>query len=305
MFSKIKKYILHPSFILLKLDSCRLITLDDKKFLKISYKKNIGKKLNLERPTSFNEKLQWLKIYDRNPKYTQLVDKNAVKKIVADKIGNQYVIPTLGVYRTFDDIDFSLLPDCFVMKCTHDSGSSIVCKNKNALDKKAAKRVLNKALKRNFYYFGREWPYKNVCPSIIVEQYMNDNEHDDLLDYKFMCFNGKVKCSFVCSDRRSERGLAVDFYDREWKHMPFQRHYRNVGYEIEKPRNYELMVRLAEKLSRNIPFVRVDFYEIEGRVYFGELTFFPGNGMEEFTPERYDRVLGDMLDISNVGISDA
>lgn len=295
MLSKLVKYFRHPSFFLVWLDHRRIITLDDAFFLQLDYRKNIGRSLDLGNPETFNEKLQWLKLHDRNEAYIKMVDKAAVKNYVAKKIGEKYIIPTLGVYDSFDGIDFDTLPDKFVIKCTHDSGSVIVCKDKKKLDRKATRRMFNKALKRNLYYFGREWPYKVVQPRIIIEKYIDDGDHDDLLDYKFMCFNGKVKCSFVCSERRSKKGLAVDFYDLDWSHMPFQRHYRNSDVPIPKPKNYDLMIKLAETLAKGIPFVRVDFYEVGDKVYFGELTFYPGNGMEEFTPEEYDRVLGDML----------
>ena len=151
--------------------------------------------------------------------------------------------------------------------------------------------------KRNYYIVHREWPYKNIKPRIIIEKYMENDDKTELKDYKFMCFNGKVRCSFVCSDRYGKDGLKVDFYDLEWNKMPFQRHYPNSKKDIPKPKNYDLMIKLAEKLSSGIPFLRVDFYEINGKVYFGELTFFPGSGFEEFTPEEYDRMLGDMLEL--------
>lgn len=299
MLSKFLEYLRHPSFFLLWLDHRRFITLDDAVFLKLSYLRKFGRPLDLENPETFNEKLQWLKLHDRNANYTMMVDKDKVKSYVGEKIGKEYIIPTLGVYDEFRDIDIGSLPDKFIMKCTHDSGSTVICHDKSQFDFRKARRFLNKRLRKNFYYFGREWPYKDVRPAIIIERYMEDDKNEDLLDYKFLCFNGKVKCSFVCSDRRSEAGLAVDFYDLAWKHMPFTRHYRNSGILINKPKHYDKMIELAEILSEGIPFVRVDFYEIRGRIYFGEMTFFPGNGMEEFEPECYDKVLGDMLDISN------
>lgn len=290
-------FIKNPRDIIIILAEKNILKISDKRLLKILYKNRIGKKLDFKNPNTFNEKLQWLKLYDRNPDYTKMVDKYEAKKYISNLIGEEYIIPTLGVYNNFDEIDFDKLPNEFVMKCTHDSGGNIICKDKTKLDFKVVREKIERCLKRNYYNVGREWPYKNVKPRIIVEKYMEDKAQEELKDYKFMSFNGKVKCSFVCSDRYGEDGLKVDFYDLEWNKMPFQRHYPNSKENIQKPKNYELMIQLAEKLSNGIPFVRVDFYEINGKVYFGELTFFPGSGFEEFTPEKYDRILGDMLEL--------
>ena len=290
-------FIKNPSDIIIVFAEKNILRISDKRFLKILYKNKMGKKLNLKNPNTFNEKLQWLKLYDRNPDYTKMVDKYEVKKYVAKTIGEEYIIPTLGIYNDFDEINFEKLPNQFVIKCTHDSGGNIICKDKTKLDFKNARKKIGKCLKRNYYNAGREWPYKNVKPRIIIEKYMQDGIQDELMDYKFMCFNGKVKCSFVCSERYEKDGLKVDFYDLNWNKMPFQRHYPNSNKDIPKPKNYELMIQLAEKLSKEIPFVTVDFYEINGKVYFGELTFFPGSGFEEFTPEKYDKILGDMLEL--------
>ena len=224
-----------------------------------------------------------------------MVDKYEVKTLVAQKIGLQYVIPTLGVWNHFDDIEFDTLPNQFVLKCTHDSGSVILVDDKNQLDIRKAKRIMEKFLGRNLYYYAREWPYKNVPPRIIAEPYLKNDSGEELMDYKIMCFDGKVKCSFVCSERFNGDGLKVTFYDTDWKVMPFERHYPRSEHPIEKPLNYEEMVALAEKLAKDIPFVRVDFYEVNGRTYFGELTFYPGAGFEEFTPSEWDRTLGDWI----------
>ncbi len=273
--------------------------LSDRFFLKILYRVHFGKRLNLRDPKTFNQKLQWLKLYDRNPKYSILVDKYEVKEYIAKTIGEQYVIPTIGVWNTVDEIDWKSLPNQFVIKCTHDSGSVIVCKNKEDLDLKKACDSLGKCLKRNMFYWGREWPYRNVRPRIIAEKYMCVDK-PELTDYKFMCFNGKVKCTFLCTNRFSEGGLRVTFYDNDWKKMPFERHYPSELVPAEKPHCYDEMVFLAEKLSSGIPFVRVDFYEIGGHPFFGEMTFFPGNGTEEFTPEVWDTFLGDMIKLPNL-----
>lgn len=288
-------YFINPKNLIILLMQKNIIKISDEKFLKLLYKMKFKKELDLNNPKTFNEKIQWLKLYDRKDKYTIMSDKHAAKEYVSKIIGKEYIIPTIGVWEKFEDIDFSKLPEEFVLKCTHDSGTVIICKDKSKLNLKKIRKKINKNLKRKYYYTGREWPYKNIKPKIIIEKYLKDSKEPK--DYKFMCFNGKVKCSFVCSNRRGKDGLKVDFYDLQWNKMPFERHYPNSKEDIKKPKNFNLMIKLAEKLSFGIPFLRVDFYEINGRVYFGELTFFPGSGFEEFTPAKYDRILGDMLEL--------
>lgn len=275
-------------------------SLPDKMYLKMFFRIRMDKKLNLDDPKSFSEKIQWLKLYDRNPEHTLMVDKYEVRKYISRVLGEEYLIPLIGVYDSFDEIDFEKLPNQFVIKCTHDSGGIVICKDKSKLDINAAKEKINSSLNRNYYYHGREWPYKNVYPRIICEKYMVDESGVELKDYKLMCFNGKVKCSFVALNRNSKTGLNVDFYDMEWKPMPFERKYPKSGILTPKPKTFEQMVSFAEKLSKNIPFVRVDFYDINGHLYFGELTFSPGNGCEKFSPESYDYLLGSWLQLPSV-----
>lgn len=260
------------------------------------YQKNMRERLNLRNPQTFNEKLQWLKLYDRNSLYTTLVDKYGVRDYIKEKIGEEYLIPLIGgPWKNVDEIPFDSLPNQFVLKTTHDSGGVVICKDKENFDINGAKNKLKKSLKNNFYYVGREWPYKNVQPQIIAEKYMSDSDRDELTDYKLMCFNGKHKCTFICEDRFSKDGLKVTFYDKDWNIMPFERHYPRNSVKKDKPITYDKMVELAETLSQGIPFVRVDFYEIQGKIYFGELTFYPGSGFEEFNPPEWDRILGDWL----------
>lgn len=269
----------------------------DKLFIQMKYYSVFGKINNFKEPETFNEKLQWLKLYDRNPIYTNLVDKYEVRKYIAKTIGEQYLIPLIGVWDKYEDIDFSKLPNQFVLKCTHDSGGLVICTDKSKFDFETAKKKINESLNRNFYYKCREWPYKNIKPRIICEKYMVDESGVELKDYKFMCFNGEVKCSFVCLNRNLSEGLNVDFYDIDWNSMPFERHYPSSGKVIPKPKNYNKMIEFAERLSKDIMFVRVDFYEVNGKLYFGELTFYPGSGLEEFTPESYDYLLGSWIDL--------
>lgn len=296
---KIHNFIKCPQKILIKMDNINLIHLSDRKKIEYEYKSTIGKHLNLEEPKTFNEKLQYLKLYNRKAEYTKMVDKYLVKEYAASIIGKKYIIPTIGVYDNFDDINFEKLPEKFVIKCTHDSGGIYICKDKDCFDYTTAKKRIDHFLKRDFYNIHREWPYKNVKPRVLVEKYMEDSS-GELKDYKFLCFNGKVKCSFVCTDRFNREGLKVTFFDKNWKKMPFERHYPIDERYIEKPKNYELMIEFAERFAKEIPFVRVDFYEINNQLYFGEITFFPGSGYEEFTPEEWDYTLGSWIDLSKV-----
>lgn len=272
--------------------------LPDSLYLKYIYKKLMNRSLDLKNPKTFNEKLQWLKINNRNPEYTTIVDKYAVKKYIADKIGSEYIIPTLGVWDNFDDIDFDALPNQFVLKCTHDSGGLVVCQDKLKLDMDAARKKIETSLSKNFYYMGREWPYKNVPHRIIAEQYMSD----DLRDYKLFCFNGVPRMTLVCSERFTKDGLKEDFYDEVWNHLQVQRpEHDNAVLPIERPKQYKLMKELAAKLSEKMSFARIDFYEINERIYFGEITFFPASGFESFKPEEWDLKLGEWVELPKGG----
>lgn len=297
MLDKVKKFITDPQIRLGYLSKLGVYdNMPDEKYLKKCFRIYMQRDLDLENPKTFNEKLQWLKLYNRNPEYTVMVDKVKAKEWVAEKVGKEYIIPTLGVWDDPDEIDFKVLPDKFVLKCNHNSGTGMcICKDKSKLDIDKVKKELKKGLNEDYYLKFREWPYKNVPRKILAEAYLNDNDKEELNDYKLMCFNGKLKMTFVCTDRFSDDGLKVTFYDREWRKMPFERHYHASKVEIEKPHTYDKMIQLAERLSNGIPFVRVDFYEVKGKVYFGEMTFFPGSGFEEFTPENWDYDLGDML----------
>ncbi|MCR5251774.1 MAG: glycosyl transferase [Lachnospiraceae bacterium] len=271
-------------------------TMPDDVFLDKMMRGRLGNDSNIIKPISFNEKIQWLKLYDRKPIYTTLVDKYEVKDYVSKMLGSQYVIPTLGVWKRFSDIDFDTLPSAFVLKCTHDSGSVVIVRNKSTMDLKAIEKKLTRCLKRNFYYAGREWPYKNVPPRIIAEKMIAENQ-EDIKDYKLMCFNGKVKCLFVCSERFSKTGLKVTFFDPEWNRLPFERHYPSSDIRIPRPDNLDSMITIAEKLSKDIPFVRVDLYDCDGTIYFGEMTFYPGSGFEEFNPPEWDEILGSWIEL--------
>ena len=270
----------------------------DALFLKILYYHITDNKLNLSAPKSYNEKIQWLKLYDRKPQYTIMVDKYEAKNYIKGIIGEQYIIPTLKVYNDVDDIDFDSLPSQFVLKCTHDSGGVVICKDKRALNIQNTKNILRAGLKQNFYWQNREWPYKNVPHRIIAEKYMIDESGTELKDYKFFCFNGEPKIVQVDYDRFN--GHKRNLYDLEWKRLPFTLQFpTDWDHEISKPESLEEMLEISRKLSKGIPHVRVDLYHIKGKVYFGELTFFHGSGFEKFTPEEWNITFGEWLNLNN------
>lgn len=269
----------------------------DALYLKLLYKNRMKKKLDLTNPKTYNEKLQWLKLYNRKPEYTVMVDKYAVKGYVEKIIGKEYIIPTLGVWEHFDDIDFDKLPDQFVLKCTHDSGGLVICKDKESLDKEKAKKQIEHCLKRRYFLNTREWPYKDVKPQIIAEKYMVDESGYELKDYKFFTFDGKVKAMFIATDRGSESETCFDFYDCNFEHLPFKNGHPNAKKKIIKPENFDKMIELAEKLGKDIPHARIDFYNINGKIYFGEITFFHWSGLKPFEPEEWDYKFGSWIQL--------
>ena len=265
----------------------------DEIYVRVEYFIVFGKRLRLKNPQTYSEKLQWLKLHEGDPIYTRMVDKAEAKKYVTEIIGEEYIIPTYGVWNHFDEIDFDKLPDQFVLKTTHDSGGVIICKDKKTLDKNAAKVKLEKSLKNDYYYTSKEWPYKNVVPRIIAEKYMED-ESGELCDYKLFCFDGKMKALFIATDRfTSGEETKFDFFDENFNHLPFTNGHPNATKPIKKPESFQQMKDLAEKLSQKIPHVRVDFYCTNGKIYFGELTFFHWGGFKRFEPEEWDFKFGE------------
>lgn len=267
----------------------------DKLFLKFKFRLIMGKRLNFKNPQSFNEKIQWLKLYDRKPEYTRMVDKYEAKIYASNVIGDEYIIPTLGIYDSVEDIDFNKLPDQFVLKCTHDSGGIVICKDKSQLDIGAAKEKLKKYLKRRYYNESREWPYKNVHPRIIAEKYMVDESGTELKDYKFFCFDGAAKSLFIATDRGID--TRFDFYDMNFNHLPFKNGHELAIKPIVKPRNFEKMVELVNILSQGIPHLRIDLYNINGKIFFGEYTFSHWSGMMPFEPEEWDYNFGSWINL--------
>ena len=271
----------------------------DRIYLQIVYFRHFKKFIDFDNPKTFNEKIQWLKLNYRKED-TNLVDKYRVKQYITKLIGEEYVIPTLGVWKNVDDIDFKSLPEKFVLKCNNDSGGIVICKNKKDFDEVKAKSFLKERLKNNGYWYGREWPYKNVKPCIIAEKYMEDSISKDLKDYKFFCFNGSMEFFDIDIDRFIEH--RSNYYDRNGNFLPFGKTYCPPDYtkKIEMPKNLDKMIELAETISHNTVLSRIDFYEIDGQVYFGEITFYPGSGFSPFTDEKWDYKLGDMIDLPNI-----
>lgn len=268
----------------------------DKLYLSIYYRIKFGKKLDWENPKSFNEKLQWLKLYDRRPEYTVFCDKYRVRDYIAKTIGEEYLIPLLGVWDSPDDIDFGKLPNQFVLKCNHDSGGICFCKDKLKFDIKLAVKQLKNSLKNDYFFSGREWAYKNISRKIIAEKYMQEKDNDELTDYKFFCFNGEPKFLYVSSGLSYHPTARISFLTLDWNFAPFKRiDYKSFEELPIKPTHFNNMLYIARKLSKNIPFIRVDLYEIDNKVYFSELTFFPCGGLIEFEPSIYDLVLGSLI----------
>lgn len=269
--------------------------LSDERFLKKAFKINMGKELNLDNPITFNEKLQWLKLNDRKPEYTKMVDKYEAKKYVAEKIGEEYIIPTLGVWDNFDDIDFNSLPNQFVLKCTHDSGTIVICKDKSKFDVQAAKNKINARMSYNYFYKWREWPYKNAKPRIIAEEFMQDRDYEYLNVFKIFNFNGEPKIIQTIQNDKTPNE-TIDYFDTEWNLLELKQNFPNSITPVSKPQTLEEMLTLARILSKDTsPFIRTDFYEINGKVYFSEFTFYSDAGFAKFTPQKWDTILGDWI----------
>lgn len=293
----IKEYFNNPTKLVLSLVMRFNFLFPDKLYLKILYRLMMGRKLNLNTPTRFSEKLQWLKLYDRKPQYTRMVDKCESKKYVAEIIGEEYIIPTLGIWNSFDEINFDILPNKFVIKTNHSGGGSgvIICKDKSKLDKNYVKYKLEKSLKNSIYNSFREWPYKNVVPKIIAEQLLETDEQYGLLDYKVFCFNGEPKLIKV---NYHVKGIyRVNWYDVNWNRVYGTTIYdpTDMDVDIEKPIFLSELLENAKILSMGIPYLRVDFYYNNGRLLFGELTFYPGSGFEPFNPDSYDIEIGKLI----------
>ena len=304
IINKAKKYILNQEYRLRVNSKLGFYNnMDDKKFIEKMFKATMKYPLNLENPKTFNEKLQWLKLYNRNPLYTKLVDKYKVRDYISEKIGEEYLIPLLGVWDDSDNIDFASLPNKFVLKCNHNSGLGMcICADKNKLDVKEVKKELKKGLNQDYYLSGREWPYKNVPRKIIAEKYMvDDSTSNEFTDYKFFCFNGYVDCVMVCLDRNSGDPKFY-FFDKDWKLKRLNKRGKEAqkDFTIPKPKCIDEMFEIASKLSEGFPFVRVDLYQSYGKIYFGEMTFYPDSGFDSNILKESDYYFGKLIDLSLV-----
>lgn len=272
--------------------------LPDKAFLAAAFRARFGRKLNLENPKTFNEKLQWMKLYNRKPEYTMMVDKYLVREYVREKLGEEYLIPLLGVWDDPDKIDFDNLPMQFVLKCNHNSGLGMcICKDKNNLDIVQVKNELRRGIEQDYYLTGREWPYKNVPRRIIAEKYMVDESGYELKDYKYYCFDGKVKIVMINSDRMSSEKTKANYFDENYQQLDFIWGYENAKIPPAKPEKFEEMKCLAEKLSEGIPHVRIDFYQTPKGIFFGEMTFFDGCGFDAIEPIEWDYKIGSWINL--------
>lgn len=270
--------------------------LPDKIYLKMLYKQRTGKKLNLKNPKTFNEKQNWLKLYDRRPEYTIMVDKYKAREYIAGKIGEEYLVPLLGVWDSPDEIDFDALPNEFVLKCNHDNGV-IICRNKSELDIEKVKEELRGRLKRDYYKKLREWPYKDVPRKIICEKFMHETINDKPIEYKFFCFNGEPKIVLVVYDRFTGK-TTMDSYDNSWNHLDLQNgEVPLAGDVFLKPKSYNEMLDISKKISKNIPLLRMDFNVWNGKIFFGELTIYDSGGFEEYKPEKWDLIMGSYLEL--------
>ena len=275
-------------------------------FLKLKFRIRMGYWMNFNNPKTFNEKLQWLKLHDRKPIYTTMVDKLEAKKYVADIIGEEHIIPTLAVYDRVEEIDFDALPEQYVLKCTHDSGGLVICRDKANLNKEEAIEKLRKSLKSTYFWRNREWPYKNVKPRIIAEKYMEDStkrmyvaEIKGLMDYKFYCFNGVAKYLYVSKGLENHSTARISFLTMDWQFASFVRSdFAPFDTLPEKPSRFDEMVKIANRLSEGHAFLRVDLYQINGQLYFSELTFHPCSGMMPFKPKEWDEKLGNLITLS-------
>lgn len=271
----------------------------DKLYLKCLYRAKFHKKLDLKTPKTFNEKLQWLKLYDRKPIYSAMVDKYEAKEYVAEKIGREYIIPTLGVWDKFEDINFDSLPDQFVLKCTHDSGGLVICRDKSTLNIERAKAKINKCLKKNYFWEGREWPYKHVKPRILAEKYIEPERNKSMTDYKFYCFHGEPRFLYVSDGLEDHSTAKISFITLDWKFADFQRDDFEVHKTLpEKPEMFDEMVEIARKPSKGRRFLRVDLYEWQKRILFSELTFSPASGLVTLQPSEWNEKLGEWISIS-------
>ncbi len=307
ILSKILEHIIHPKrgyayVYYMFLHSSYGRNMSDEEYIKKSFKLSLGYKLDLENPQTFNEKLQWLKLYDHNPEYSKMADKCDVKAYVTERIGEKYVIPMYGVWDNFDDIDFDSFPEKFVLKTTHDCGGVVICKDKSKFNKKKAKKFINKHLKFEYFYHCREWPYKNIKPRIIAEKFMSDGNNEDLPVYKFFCFDGEPEIiQVIQNDKQSNE--SIDYFNTDWELLDLRQNFPNSKTHLPKPVKLDNMIDIVRKLAKDKQgFIRVDLYSINGEIYFSEYTFFSDAGFAEFHPKKWDKTFGDWIKLPSKNI---
>lgn len=301
--SYLKKLIANPGILFITMGHRGFFHwMSDEQYLKIAYRIKVGKRLNLNPPRTFGEKLQWMKIHDHNPEYTRRVDKYEAKGIAAELIGEKYVVPCYGVRERFEDIDFGILPEQFVLKCAHDSGSFVICKDKATFDFKAAQRKLTDCLRHSFYWGQREWAYKDVKPRIIAEEYIPSLGRPESVEYKLTCFDGKVKLITICHGIvHTDFSLRQnDHFDRDFNRLNFYAFYKSLGGEMERPKELDEIIQISEKLAAGLPEVRVDSYVVNSKVYFGEMTFYTWSGFLIYNPSEWDQVMGDWFTLPEI-----
>ena len=297
MIKKFKRLFRHPGKAVSSLAARGVFNwMSDEPYLKMVYRARMKKQLNLNDPRTYSEKLQWLKLHYRHSKQVILADKVAVRDFVADAIGDDYLIPKIGVYECVKNIPWDMLPQRFVLKCSHASTANIVCSDKRKLDIPLAKRQLKHWMQKSWFWYGREWPYKHIKPRILAEHFIDDGHKTGLVDYKFFCFYGEPKALFVARDRQSqEEETKFDFYDLDWNWLPIINGHPNSMEAMERPVALEEMIELSKVLSHGFPHVRVDWYYANGKIYFGEMTFYHFSGFTPFVPESWDKTFGDWL----------
>lgn len=275
--------------------------LSDRVYISLFYFFTFHRRIDLKNPQTYNEKLQWLKLNDKHSEYTQLVDKYKSREVVSKIVGDEYLIPLLGVWDSFEEIDFSTLPNQFVLKTNHDSQGVIVCKDKESFDIKAARKKLTKCLKHNYYRNSREYPYKDVKRKIIAERFMEDHHFGELRDYKFFCFNGRCEFFFIATGRsHGESAIRFDWFDRDLNTIPVVQGHPNSVVLPAIPQNIDEMIKIAERLSQNYPQIRIDLYNIEGKIYTGEFTIFHFGGLKPFAPKEYDTKFGQFIHLPSI-----
>ena len=293
----LRYFLLHPKDIIISSVLKLRRLLPDKLYLKVLFRLKVGYKLNLKNPKTFNEKLNWLKLYYHNPIFTVMADKLLVKEYVRNMIGDSYVVKCYGNWDSFEEIDFESLPDQFVLKTNHDSSGATICLSKNSFDYKKSQMRLSSLLENNWFWYLREWPYKNIKPQILAEEYLNDNHGSELRDYKFWCFNGVPTFMYVTNKGKN---IRENFYDMDFNPVNINHGFKRQEPEVEKPVSFDLMKELASKLSHGIPFLRIDFFDVQGHVYFGEFTFYDWGGMSPFMTKEQDLYLGGLINITDL-----